>query len=119
MLAAGAAARRAGRRNEPESISNGRRSTSTAWGRRCGRGDARDEIDRLGTRRSGHDDSALTPTEQQIAELVAAGRTNNEIASSLFVSVRTVESNLTRIYRKLGLRSRTELTRHLAELSAR
>jgi DNA-binding NarL/FixJ family response regulator len=40
---------------------------------------------------------------------VAAGRSNKEVAAELFVSVRAVEANLTRIYRKLGLRSRTEL----------
>ena len=113
LLAAGAAARRAGRRTDgrvhldrAKELFDG--MGATVWSRRCS-----DEIDRLGARRSGQSDSALTPTEQQIAELVAAGRTNNEIASTLFVSVRTVESNLTRIYRKLGLRSRTELTRHL------
>lgn len=44
-----------------------------------------------------------------MAELVAEGRTNKEVAAALFVTVRTVESNLTRIYSKLGIRSRTEL----------
>ena len=114
LLAAGSAARRAGHRTDARS--HFERATglfdgmgATVWSRRCA-----DEIERLGTRRTGQSDSGLTPTEQQIADLVAAGRTNNEIASTLFVSVRTVESNLTRIYRKLGLRSRTELTRHLA-----
>lgn len=55
----------------------------------------------------------LTPVEQRIAELVAAGQTNREVAGILFLSVRTVESHLGRIYRKLGLRSRTELARQL------
>jgi DNA-binding CsgD family transcriptional regulator len=41
--------------------------------------------------------------------LVGAGRTNREVARSLFMSPKTVEANLTRIYRKLGLRSRAEL----------
>jgi DNA-binding CsgD family transcriptional regulator len=59
----------------------------------------------------GQDDS-LTPTEQRVAELVAAGRTNTEIAAALFISVKTVEANLTRIYRKLDLRGRVELARH-------
>lgn len=58
----------------------------------------------------GRDDS-LTPTEQRIAELVAAGHSNPEIASTLFISVKTVEANLTRVYRKLGLRGRVELAR--------
>ncbi len=55
----------------------------------------------------------LTPVEERIATLVAAGQTNKEVASTLFMSVRTVESHLGRIYRKLGLRSRTELSRRL------
>jgi DNA-binding CsgD family transcriptional regulator len=51
----------------------------------------------------------LTPTEERVAKLVADGRSNKEVAEALFVSVRTVEANLTRIYAKLGIRSRTEL----------
>jgi DNA-binding CsgD family transcriptional regulator len=51
----------------------------------------------------------LTATEERVARLVAAGRTNREIASALFVSVKAVEANLTRVYAKLGVRSRTEL----------
>ena len=48
-----------------------------------------------------------------MAELVAAGRTNREVAAELFLSVKTVEANLSRIYRKLGVRSRTELASRL------
>lgn len=51
----------------------------------------------------------LTEAEWRIASLVAAGRRNREIAAELFVSVRTVEVHLGRIYRKVGVRSRTEL----------
>ena len=51
----------------------------------------------------------LTPTEEQIARLAAEGRTNREIADALFVSANTVQSTLKRIYRKLDVRSRTEL----------
>ncbi len=54
----------------------------------------------------------LTGVERRVAALVGAGQTNREVAATLFVSVRTVESHLIRIYRKLGLRSRTELSRH-------
>lgn len=83
------------------------RSTLTACGAHglASRVDA--ELERLGAR-SG-DAQTLTPTEAQIADLVAAGRTNDEVAATLFVSRRTVEANLTRIYRKLGVRSRSEL----------
>jgi DNA-binding CsgD family transcriptional regulator len=57
--------------------------------------------------------AGLTPTERRVAELVAAGRSNKEAAAELFVSVRAVEANLSRIYDKLGIRSRTELARHI------
>jgi DNA-binding NarL/FixJ family response regulator len=62
-------------------------------------------------------DDVLTPTERRVAELVAEGHHNKEIAARLFVTVKAVESNLTRIYSKLGIGSRTELTRSLAEKS--
>jgi DNA-binding CsgD family transcriptional regulator len=67
---------------------------------------ARTELGRVGGRaRAG----GLTPTEERVADLVAEGRSNKEVAAELFVSVRTVEANLTRVYAKLGIRSRTEL----------
>ena len=47
---------------------------------------------------------------QQVASLVADGRTNREIGASLFMSAKTVEANLTHIYRKLGITCRRELT---------
>jgi DNA-binding CsgD family transcriptional regulator len=72
---------------------------------------ARGELARIGGRAP--TSTALTPTEAQIAHLVAEGRTNREVAEALFVSVHTVEANLTRIYRKLDVRSRTELARKL------
>ena len=55
----------------------------------------------------------LTPAERRVAALVAKGRTNAEVAASLFLAERTVASHLTRIYAKLGVRSRTELSRAL------
>lgn len=69
-------------------------------------GRARNERDRAWSPRAG---GVLTQVEQRIAELVAAGRTNPEIAAALFVSRRTVEAALTRCYRKLGVRNRAEL----------
>jgi DNA-binding CsgD family transcriptional regulator len=56
----------------------------------------------------------LTPAERRVAELVAEGRTNKEVAVELVVTVRTVESTLTKIYAKLDVRSRTELSRRLS-----
>jgi DNA-binding CsgD family transcriptional regulator len=56
----------------------------------------------------------LTPTEQRIAQLVGEGMKNREVAEALFISVKTVEANLSRIFHKLGVRSRTELTRRIA-----
>ena len=73
---------------------------------------AQAELARLGGRRAADRDE-LTETERRIAELAAEGRANREIAAALFVTERTVESNLTRVYRKLGVRSRTELARRL------
>ena len=70
---------------------------------------------RAGHARRGRPASS-TPTERRIADLVALGRRNREIAGELFVSVATVEAHLTRIYRKLGVRSRTELSRQRAPL---
>jgi DNA-binding CsgD family transcriptional regulator len=57
--------------------------------------------------------SELTETEQRVAEFAAAGRRNGEIAAELFISVSAVEANLTRAYRKLGIRSRSELASRL------
>ena len=57
----------------------------------------------------------LTGAELRCAELAAAGATNREIATALFVSVKTVEATLSRSYRKLGVRSRTQLARMLAD----
>jgi DNA-binding CsgD family transcriptional regulator len=76
---------------------------------------ARAELSRIGGRtRSG----GLTPTERRVAHLVAEGRSNKEVADALFVTVRTVEANLTRVYAKLGIRSRTELASRRDALSA-
>ncbi len=68
---------------------------------------ARAEIARIGGRVASPD--ALTATEEQVARLVAEGRTNREVAAALVVSERTVEGHLSRIYAKVGVRSRSEL----------
>ncbi len=73
---------------------------------------ARAELARISGRRTTSDE--LTGTERRVAELASSGFTNKEIASELFMGVSTVEAHLSRIYRKLGLRSRTELAGRVA-----
>jgi DNA-binding CsgD family transcriptional regulator len=68
---------------------------------------AASELRRLGLQRGTIGE--LTPTEERIARLVASGMTNKEVAAATFVTVKTVEANLGRIYRKLGVRSRRSL----------
>jgi len=58
----------------------------------------------------------LTATERSVAELVGEGRTNREVADALFMSPSTVQAHLKRIYRKLGVRSRTELAARVDHL---
>ena len=60
-------------------------------------------------------DDVLTTAEGRVATLVVAGRTNREVAAQLYTSIATVEAHLTRIYRKVGVRSRTELTGAVAD----
>jgi DNA-binding NarL/FixJ family response regulator len=55
----------------------------------------------------------LSPQELQVARIAGRGQNNLEVAAALFVSRKTVEAHLTRVYRKLGIRSRTELARIL------
>ena len=62
--------------------------------------------------------SRLTPQELQVALVVAEGKTNREAGAALFLSPKTVETHLSRIYRKLNVRSRTELARLLAQEGA-
>jgi DNA-binding CsgD family transcriptional regulator len=54
-------------------------------------------------------DGELTATERRVADLVAAGATNRDAAAALFISVRTVETHVASVYRKLGVRNRAEL----------
>ena len=77
------------------------------WGQR-----ARDDLARVGG--AVLPSNQLTPTEQRIAQLVGEGKKNREVADVLLISVKTVEANLSRIFHKLGVRSRTELTRRIA-----
>jgi DNA-binding CsgD family transcriptional regulator len=69
----------------------------------------RSELARVASRRP--TGSRLTDTERRVAELAGSGHTNREIADALFMSVHTVEAHLTRVFRALGVQSRTELAR--------
>jgi DNA-binding CsgD family transcriptional regulator len=78
-----------------------------AWSERAAR-----EGTRVGGRAPAEDD--LTTTERRVVDLAVDGLRNREIAAALFISEHTVESNLTRAYRKLGVRSRTQLRRSMS-----
>ena len=72
---------------------------------------AREELGRIGIRRA---PTHLTATERRVAELAATGLTNREVARVAFISPKTVETNLARVYRKLDISSRAELGAHIA-----
>jgi DNA-binding CsgD family transcriptional regulator len=78
---------------------------AATWVERC-----KSELGSIGGRTR---EDGLTPAERRVADLVAEGRTNREVAAALFLGERTVASHLTHIYAKLGIRSRTELARVL------
>ena len=63
----------------------------------------------VGARGGVRGDETLTPGEEAVANLVAQGYSNRDVASELYLSVKTVQFHLTRVYAKLGIASRTEL----------
>jgi DNA-binding CsgD family transcriptional regulator len=79
---------------------------AVVWTNRAG-----DELARISGRRPTSDD--LTTSEARLAALAAEGLSNKEIAAAMHISVHTVEAHLTRIYRKLGIRSRAALAQRL------
>jgi DNA-binding CsgD family transcriptional regulator len=112
LLALGAAQRQArqrrvARQTLEEALAAFDELGASLWSERTRR-----ELRRISGRAPSRGD--LTPTERRVAELVAEGRTNKEVAAALFVATRSVEGTLSRVYTKLGVRSRTELARRLA-----
>jgi DNA-binding CsgD family transcriptional regulator len=112
LLALGVLQRRARRRRDAretlESAVAVFESTGAAlWAER-----ARGELRRISGRAPAA--GALTPAEERVAALAAEGKTNREVAAVLFLSDRTVEGHLSRVFGKLGLRHRAELPRALA-----
>jgi DNA-binding CsgD family transcriptional regulator len=110
LLVQGQVLRRLKRKREAraaleEALSIFRRLGAEAWERR-----AEDELARVAVRRAPDE---LSPTELRIAGLAASGSTNQEIASQVFLTRKAVEANLARAYRKLGIRSRAQLSRAL------
>jgi DNA-binding NarL/FixJ family response regulator len=59
----------------------------------------------------------LSETEQRIVDLVRRGCTNREIARATFLSVKAIEANLTRLYRRFGVRNRDQLGRAITEMA--
>jgi DNA-binding NarL/FixJ family response regulator len=111
LLLLGTVHRRAGqKRLARETLAEARRAFealgATGWAEQAGA-----ETRRIGGRAAASE--GLSEMERRIARLAAEGRTNREIAAAAVVSVKTVEANLTKAYRKLGVRSRTELARLL------
>ncbi len=115
LLILGSTLRRAKRKAAPraslaEALAEFERLGTRLWADK-----ARAELARVGGRPPAG--SGLTASERRLAELVVEGRPNKEIAAALFVTPKTVETNLSRLYRKLGVRSRTELARRFAQKS--
>jgi DNA-binding CsgD family transcriptional regulator len=113
LLALGSGRRRARQRTAARAALEQAREMFDAVGARLWAARASDELARISGRRPV---AELTATEERVAGLAASGRANKEIAAELFMSVHTVEAHLSRVYRKLGIRSRTELAQRLPSL---
>ena len=111
LLVQGVVARRAKHKREADASLARAQSVFERAGMKLLAERARAERARVGLRPRAPSD--LTETEQRVAELAASGQRNSEIATELFMSVSAVEANLTRAYRKLGIRSRSELALRL------
>jgi DNA-binding CsgD family transcriptional regulator len=115
LLVKGVLERRARRRGDAKASFEEALATFEQLGARLWAKRARGELERVGLRRTSGE--GLTEGERRVAELAARGLTNREVAAALFMSPKTVESNLTRTYRKLGVRSRAQLVARITELS--
>ncbi len=109
-LVTGTILRRVGRRRDAAAMLAQARSELSAIRNPLWLARVEAEERRLGGRRASGE---LTPTEERVAELAGRGLRNTEIAAQLFVTPKTVEATLSRVYRKLGVRSRTELAGRL------
>ncbi len=114
LLAAGQIERRARRKRAARELLERALGIFEVAGARLWASRARQEQERAAARSA---PGALSASEQRVARLAAEGLTNREIAAQLFMSPKTVEANLARVYRKLGIRSRAELGSRLAGAS--
>ena len=113
LLVAGSVQRRLRRRREARDALDEALAEFTRLGAAVWADKARAERGRIGGRAGSP--LELTDAERRIAERVAAGLSNKEVAAALFLSVSTVEAALWKVYRKLDVRSRTQLAARLAE----
>ncbi|MFD4791147.1 AAA family ATPase [Streptomyces sp. NPDC058459] len=118
LIALGAVERRSRHRAAARTALGEALETATRIGAAPLAARARDELARLEAGERSGDSGAgrpeLTPTEARIAGLVGGGATNREVAAELFISVKTVEGALSRVYRKFGVHSRTALAHAMA-----
>ncbi len=114
LLVRGRALRRLGRRRDAAAALAEAGSAFAALRNPLWHAKVEAEERRLGGRRRAA--GVLTPTEQRVADLAGQGLRNAEIAARLYVTPKTVEATLSRVYRKLGVRSRTELARRGSDL---
>jgi DNA-binding CsgD family transcriptional regulator len=112
LLALGATQRRAKRRRDARATLQQAADLFDGIGAELWADRVRAELRRVSGRAPAA--GALTPAEERVAALVSEGRTNSEVASVLFLSNRTIEGHLSRIYAKLGIRHRAELPGALA-----
>jgi DNA-binding CsgD family transcriptional regulator len=111
LLALGSAQRRARHKSEArlsldQAVAVFKRINAPLWLAR-----AEGELARIGGRQRA--EAGLTPSERRVAELVAAGQSNKQVAAALFISPKTVEGHLANVFTKLAVHSRAELVRKL------
>jgi DNA-binding CsgD family transcriptional regulator len=112
LLALGATQRRAKRRREARATLEQGLAVFEGTGAALWAERARTELARISGRAA--TPGGLTPAEERVATLVAEGKTNREVAAALYLSDRTVEGHLSRVFAKLGIRHRTEVAPALA-----
>ena len=111
LLALGQIERRRKARRQSREVLGRARKLAAEIGHKPLQAEIERELPRVAAARSG---TELTATEQRVADLIASGATSRDAATALFVSVRTVETHVASIYRKLGVHTRAELARRLS-----